>query len=391
MNRAQRLMRTRQDSGRVRNSELFFDLVYVFAITQLSHHLHDSRTWNGAFQTLVLFGAVWLGWMYTTWVTNWLDPDVLPTRLVLFAVMLDSLVLSVTLPRAFAGQGHAFAAAFVVMQVGRTWYMVFALRGHDSLRRNFQRILAWCVLSGAAWIGGSFAAGNARAGWWAAAIAVDMLGGALGFPTPGLGRSRTEDWTIAGNHLAERCQAFVLIALGESIVETGTTVSGFTSFTGTRVVSLVAAFVGAAALWWIYFDRSADAAASRVVASEDPGRLGRNAYHSVHPIMIAGIVAISAADELVINHPHVVGDPATAWLVLGGAGLFLAGHALFKLAIWRALPPSHLAGLAVLGLLGFAVPFVEALFVGVATTAVVAGVAVAARLVDARQPAISGR
>src|ERR671913_1094432 len=149
------MLRTR-DGGEQRATplELFFDLVYVFAITQLSHLLLDHLTIEGALETLFLLLAVWWAWIYTTWVTNWFDPDRLPVRLMLVAVMLASLVMSVAIPDAFGERGLMFALAYVAIQVGRTAFVLLALGGTHQLSRNFQRVLSWYVASGALWMTG---------------------------------------------------------------------------------------------------------------------------------------------------------------------------------------------------------------------------------------------
>lgn len=152
--RANRLRRGDGDR-RVTNVELFFDLVYVFAVTQLSHHLLQHPSVVGALQTALLLAMVWLVWVYTTWVTNWLDPERLPVRLMLLVLMLASLVLSAGLPQAFSDRGLWVGVAYTVMQVGRSAFAVAGLRG-DPLQRNFQRILAWCVVSGALAVVGGF-------------------------------------------------------------------------------------------------------------------------------------------------------------------------------------------------------------------------------------------
>ena len=241
------LLRDRSGVQRVTNIELFFDLVYVFAVTQLSHYLLGHATLRGALQAGLLLAMVWLVWSYTTWVTNWLDLDLMAVRLLLVALMLVSLAMSVSLPRAFEDLGLWVGGAYAVQQIGRTVFMVIALRGHP-LEANFQRILAWCALSSAFAIAGGLAHGNARALLWLAAVCVDLLGGVVGFYTPGLGRSRTSDWTIEGGHFAERCQAFILIALGESIVIIGATLTE-RPVTASDATALVIGFVGAVALW----------------------------------------------------------------------------------------------------------------------------------------------
>jgi low temperature requirement protein LtrA len=267
------LLRDRSGVQRVTNIELFFDLVYVFAVTQLSHHLLSDPTVRGALQAGLLLVMVWIVWGYTTWVTNWLDPERIPVRLLLVALMLVSLAMSAALPRAFGDLGLVVGVAYAIQQVGRTVFMVMALRGHP-LQANFERILAWCVVSSAFAVAGGLAHGHARALLWVLAVGVDLAGGTVGFYTPGLGRSHTSDWTIEGGHFAERCQAFILIALGESIVIIGATLSGEKSATAAGVTAFIVAFAGSVAMWWLYFDQSAEAAAEVIARSADPGRLG---------------------------------------------------------------------------------------------------------------------
>jgi low temperature requirement protein LtrA len=132
----------------VTNIELFFDLVYVFAVTQLSHYLLDHLTVAGALQGALLLAMVWQLWAYTTWLTNWLDPDRLPVRLLLLVMMVISLVMSAALPSAFTDSGLLVGSSYAVMQIGRSIFAVWALRG-QPLAANFQRILAWCCVSGA--------------------------------------------------------------------------------------------------------------------------------------------------------------------------------------------------------------------------------------------------
>jgi low temperature requirement protein LtrA len=371
-----RLLRDRTGVQRVTNIELFFDLVYVFAVTQLSHYLLGHADLRGALQTGLLLLMVWLVWSYTTWVTNWLDPDLMAVRLLLVALMLASLAMSVSLPRAFEDLGLWVGGAYAVQQVGRSVFMVIALRGHP-LEANFQRILAWCVVSSAFAIAGGLAHGNARALLWLAAVCVDLLGGVIGFYTPGLGRSHTSDWTIEGGHFAERCQGFILIALGESIVIIGATLTE-KPVSASDVTAFVVGFIGAVALWWLYFDQSAEAAAEQIARSDDPGRLGRSAYHLIHPVMVAGIIVSAAADQKVLSDPAVTASTASAWMILGGPALFLAGHAAFKVAVWHYVSWPRVAGIAVLALLGLAAKAIPEL--GLATCA--AGVVVAVAATD---------
>jgi hypothetical protein len=140
-----------------------------------------------------------------------------------------------------------------------------------------------------------------------------------------------------------------LIALGESIVLVGATLSRLleSSVTWAEAGAFLLAVGGSAGLWWLYFDRSADEAARVSAASADPGRIGRTAYHLIHPVMVAGIIVVAAADVGVRSQPGAVGVASTGWLVLGGTALFIAGHAAFKFAVWRVVPWTRLAALVV--------------------------------------------
>ncbi|HEX2819948.1 MAG TPA: low temperature requirement protein A [Streptosporangiaceae bacterium] len=373
------LLRNRSGAQRVTNIELFFDLVYVFAVTQMSHYLLSHPTVRGALQDGLLLMMVWLVWSYTTWVTNWLDPDQMAVRLLLVLLMLVSLAMSASLPRAFADLGLWVGGAYAVQQIGRTVFMVIALRGHP-LQANFKRILAWCVASSAFAVGGGLAHGLARDLLWLGSVSVDLIGGLVGFATPWLGRSRTSDWTIEGGHFAERCEAFILIALGESIVIIGTTLAAVKVVTAASVTGFIVAFATSVTLWWLYFDRSAEAAAEKLAGSDDPGRLGRSAYHLIHPVMVAGIIVTAAADEKVLSDPGTVATTASAWMILGGPALFLLGHVAFKFAVWRFVSWPRLAGILGLALLALASTAVPALALAACAAGLVALVAAADRM-----------
>jgi len=333
----------------VSSMELFFDLVFVFAITQLSHLLSERLDVRGALQTALLLLALWWAWVDTAWITNWFDPDRRPVRVMLVGTMVATLIMAVALPGAFGQRGLMFAVAFVAMQVGRTAFAVVGTREDPGLHRNFQRILAWRAASGLLWLAGGFASGPSRTIFWIAAVAMDSLGPAFGFFTPGLGRSITRDWHISGEHLAERCKLFLIIALGESILVTGRTF-GQLDITPATLAAFVVAFLGSVALWWVYFDVSFDAAEQMFASSSDPGRLGRFAYTYLHIPMVAGIIVTAVGDELVIVHPFGHATPDTVATVLGGPALFLAGHLLFKRAVFGVWSIPRMAAIVALGI-----------------------------------------
>jgi low temperature requirement protein LtrA len=371
-------LRTRRarEHSRVTYVELFFDLVFVFAITQLSHGLLEHMTLQGALQTGFLVLAVWWLWINVSWMTNWLDPEKAPVRLMLMALMLAGLVLSVSIPHAFAERAQAFVLAYVFMQVGRTLFILWALRGHSPRNfRNFQRIGAWVLLGTVLWIAGLYSDGGSRYGLWGAALAIEYASPWFGFWTPGLGCSTTADWDVEGGHMAERCGLFIIIALGESILVTGATFSNL-AWTAETVAAFVVAFVGSVAMWWVYFNIGAERGSRLIAGSDDPGRVARMAYTYLHIPIVAGVIVAAVADELVLAHPggHVEAKAAAA--ILGGPALYLIGNALFKRTSSKHVPLSHLVGLGLLALLVPVCGFVTPLILSAGTTAVLIVVAI---------------
>jgi low temperature requirement protein LtrA len=356
--------------------ELFFDLVFVFAVTQLSHSLLEHLTLMGLVQTALLMMAVWWVWIYTSWVTNWLDPEKTAVRLMLFVLMLAGLVLSTSIPLAFESKGLAFAGAYAFMQVGRCLFALWALgRGNPGNFRNFQRITAWLALSAVFWIAGAFVEPEARLALWGMALIIEYVSPSVGFWTPGLGRSTTADWDIAGSHMAERCGLFIIIALGESILVTGAKF-GNLPWTLPVVAAFTIAFVGSVAMWWIYFNIGAERASRHISASADPGRLGRLAYTYLHLPLVAGIIVAAVGDELVLAHPGGHTSLETTAVQLGGPALYLLGNLLFKRATTaRRTGLSHMVGLALLAALAPLALVTQPLTFSAATTAVLVLVA----------------
>ncbi|MES2034241.1 MAG: low temperature requirement protein A [Pseudomonadota bacterium] len=347
------LLRTRTPGAHARVGfvELFFDLVFVFAVTQLSHALIAHPTPLGVAQTALLLMAVWWAWMYTTWATNWLEVEHRGVRTMLFAVMAAGVVMSSSIPHAFDKAGLVFASAYVLIQLGRTAFLLYAVRGDAVLRSNFQRVLLWFAVSGVFWLLGGVAEGPARLACWAVALGIDYLGPVTMFWAPGLGKSSTHDWTVEGGHMAERCGLFIIIALGESILVTGATFADH-DWTPGVISAFASAFLSTVAMWWIYFSANAEAASEAISSSDDPGRVARIAYTYMHIFLVAGIIVTAVGDEWALAHPDGDTDLKTALVLLGGPALFLLGSLLFKLSVFGHVTLSRLAGLAALGLLG---------------------------------------
>jgi len=383
-----RLLRSRDGrEASVSAVELFFDLVYVFAVTQLSHRLLENLTVTGAIETLVLWCAVWLGWQYTCWFTNWFDPDALAVRLVLFGVMLLGLVMAAAIPDAFGLRGGVFAACYAALQVGRTLFVVLNLPRRHPLAANFWRILGWLCIAACFWIAGALSDGTERLVLWGVAAVCEYFSPMIGFWLPGAGRSQTSDWTIEGGHFAERCQLFVIVALGESILVSGATLSGTIIWHERALAAFAIAFVASVAMWWIYFDTGSRAGRRAITHSTDPGRLGAS-FHYTHGTLVAGVIVMAVATELWIAHPsehggvladEFIGEHA-GWteivVSIAGAAIYLVGNGLYKSVVYDRFPLSHVLGLIAVAILLLLGPRLSLLTLGVAITAVLIFVAV---------------
>ena len=383
-----------QGSAPVTQVEVFFDLVFAFAVTQLAATLYTDLTPAGLLHTLMLFAAVWWVWVYTAWVTNWLDPRHRPVQLMLIALSFLGLLLSASLPGAFAARGLSFAAGYVVMQLGRSLFMLWAVRGHHAGNfRNMRRIAIWFSLSGLFWLAGGLAGGQLREKLWLLALAVDISAPAMGYYVPGLGRSATADWNIDSYHLAERCAGFILIALGESITVTGAAFFAL-HWDGLNLTAFFVAFMSSVALWWIYFDNAAERTADAFAHAADPGRIARAAYTYLHGLLVAGIIADAAADALLLHEPGAPASAASGLMILGGPALYLLGNGLFRSRLAPRFPPSHAYGMLLLGGLVLAAPELSELALAAAVAAVLVFVAVLSEILlrrrgpAARQPGV---
>src|SRR4051795_4484628 len=362
--------------SRVTYAELFFDLVFVFAVTQISHTLLAHFTPLGVLQVTLLFLAVWWVWVYTSWITNWLNPELTPVRLLLFSLMLGGLVLSTSIPQAFESRALWFAAAYAAMQVGKTVFLWLSTpRTRNLARMNAIRITAWLTGSAVFWIAGGVAQGNARLLLWAVALAIEYLSPAVRFWIPKYGASEVADWVVEGGHMAERCAGFIIIALGESIVVTGASFAEL-AWSFETVAAFASAFIGSLAMWWIYFHRGAEAGSEQISRSSEPGRLARLAYTYLHMPIVAGIIVTAVADELVLKHPAGHSDLRTVLSAIGGPLLFLFGTILFKHSFRGFLQLSHGIGIIALCVLAWFAHELSPLMLSILTSAIMIVVAV---------------
>ena len=295
-------------------------------------------------QALLALLVVWWAWNYTTWVTNELDPDSIAVRALLIGVMLGSLLLAVAIPQAFGAHALLFAGSYVAIQVGRHLFLTFgsALPGTIE-RERAARILSWFLAAGVLWIAGGFAEGSARWALWLAALAIDYVAPLVLYWVPGRPRLSGATWEVETAHFAERFQLFVIIALGETIVLTGATTAGLDLDTP-RLLAFGLAFLGTAALWWLYFNYVAVIAQRRLALSPDRTRLARDAFTYLHAGIIAGIILWAVGDELVIAHPSEVLPGEEVAVVVAGPALYLLAHAALRLRMTGTVSRKRLGG-----------------------------------------------
>ena len=383
------LQRRRVDGEgqRATTLELFYDLVFVFAITQVSHLLLEHLTWAGVGQALLVLLVVWWSWNYTTWVTNELDTESVPVRLLMIALMLATLLMAVAIPQAFGDQALLFAGSYVAIQVGRHTFLTFAAAERGTIERERAgRILTWFVAAGVPWLAGALVDGPERVALWVLALALDYAAPFLLYWVPGRPRLEGATWNVGTEHFAERFQLFVIIALGETIVVTGATTSALDLSTA-RLVAFGMAFLSTAALWWLYFNYVARIAQRRLELSSDRTRLARDAYTYLHVLMVAGVIVSAVGDELVIAHPTEVLPAREIATVVAGPAIYLLAHALFRLRMTGSLSRKRLLGALACLAIGGVGAFVPALVVAALVIAVLAAVIGAEHVAAARRSA----
>jgi len=369
-------------TDRVTYIELFFDLIFVFALTQLSRYLYENQSPLGALESAVLVLAVWWVWVYTTWVTNWLDPARLPVRGVVISLALVGLVMGTSIYESFGDRGLAFAVAYVVLQLGRTAFMVLAVARHDRvLHRQFVSMLVWLSAASVLWIVGALLPLGLRLPLWLAALGIEYLSASRGFRVPD---SDAHAGGLSGAHIAERSALFIIIALGESFLVTGFAFVGQESSVA-GVIGVLIAFVTVVAMWWLYFDHGERAGSRAIETAERPGRIARLAYTYAHAVLIAGVVLTSVAAKEVLEHPDDAMKLSTAITVVGGPLLYLVGLLLFRHVVARERMLSHLVGAGLMVAAFFAAPLVSPLALGGLVTAVLVGVASAETIVRLRR------
>ena len=354
-----------RERSRVTFVELFYDLVFVFAITQIAHPLADEQDLAALGGALLLTVAVWWVWVETAWATNWLNPDHRAVRFALFVLMLVGLLMASAIPEAFGDTGWLFGLTIAVGTVGRGVFATLAFRGaRPDHVHNFLRLTIWSSVSGIFWIAGGFAPADLRPFLWTIALVISMLAPTVRFRVPLLDASPVETWDVAGEHLAERVSLFLIIMLGEAIILTGSTLSTV-PLDWASLLAFVAAFTSTVLMWLLYFNHAAAGGSRYVRDAASPGPVARLAYTYVPVVLVVGILLTAVADELVLRDPFGVdggADPLfAAALMCGAPAVYLLGNALFDRAIGLPWMRPHLVGAVFLVALVAAYPVVPSL------------------------------
>jgi low temperature requirement protein LtrA len=318
------LAAVRREKATVTPLELFFDLVFVLALTQCTALMADTPTWEGLAKGLLVLGVLWWSWVGYAWLTSVIDPEEGVVRLAIFAAMAGLLVAALCVPDVYDDTGLLFACAYAVVRIAHIALFLLASRGDPGLRTSVTGLAVGTAIGSSLLIGASFADGALQGALWALALALDA-GGPYVFGSEG--------WKLVPAHFAERHGLIVIIALGESIVAIG--VGAEAGVDAGVVVAAVLGMAIAAALWWLYFDIVA-LVAERRLSNAEPGReqneIARDSFSYLHFPMVAGIVLVALGLKKTLEHPEDALKLVPAAALLGGTALYLLAHVAFR---WR--------------------------------------------------------
>ena len=325
--------------------ELLFDLIYVFAVTQLSHYLIDKLSFVTLLEQFLLLCAVWMAWQHTVWVTNWFDPDSPPIRTLLFILMLLGMFMAAAIPDAFQYRSHTFAFSYVAIQLGRSVYMNIVLRRYKLLSSYYIRISVWAFVMSALWIAGSFMGGYLRLAFWGAAVLIDLLSPMSNFGVPVFrGSLSWKNWPVHGHYLSDRSRLFMIIAFGETILMTGVTLSAIPDWNYLQVTAAVISFVTSIAMWWIYFEVCSGTECK--IRTTNSRYLGLK-YHWLHLMLIGAVIICAVGDELAVGEVSTVPRDGTGLLYIFGMIAYLAGNMIYKRIIYRTVKVSYIIGMVI--------------------------------------------
>ncbi len=320
--RPHRFSAVMREESRVTPLELFFDLVFVLALTQCTALMADDPTWEGLARGLLVLGVMWWSWVGYAWLTSVVNPEEGTVRVVMFVAMAAFLVVALCVPGAYGDEGLLFAGAYAIVRFSQIGLFLIASRDDPGLRHAVWGLLASTALGTGLLVGASFADGTLQGALWATALAFDM-GGPLVIDPSG--------WRLEPGHFAERHGLIVIIALGESIVAIG--VGAEHGVTTGVVVAACLGIAVAAAMWWLYFDVVA-LVAERRLSNAEPGRerntIARDSFSYLHFPMVAGIVLVALGLKKTLEHVDEPLKVVPAAALLGGIAVYLVAHVFFR-------------------------------------------------------------
>jgi low temperature requirement protein LtrA len=323
--RTRRVAAVLRSEERVTPLELFFDLVFVLAITQCTALMADDPTWEGMARGLLILGVLWWSWVGYAWLTSVVDPEEGVVRFAIFGAMAGLLVAALCVPEAFDDSSLLFACAYGVVRAAQIVLFLVASRDTPDLRRSVLGLAVSTAIGVGLLAVASLADGALQGSFWALALVLDMGGPYL---------FGSEGWKLVPGHFAERHGLIVIIALGESIVAIGIGAEGLDVDAGVVVAAALGIAV-AASLWWLYFDivaLVAERRLSQAAVGREQNDVARDSYSYLHFPMVAGIVLVALGLKKTLEH---VEDPlkvVPAVAMLGGTGLYLLAHVAFR---WR--------------------------------------------------------
>jgi low temperature requirement protein LtrA len=308
---------------RVTFLELFFDLVFVFAFTQVTEMLSDEPTWSGLGRGLLVLAALWWAWSAYAWLTNTTNPEEGAVRLAMFASMAAMLVAALAVPDAFRDDALAFGVAYFVVRVLHLVLYAVAAKGDPDLMGAVTRLVPSATIGPALILAAAAFDGGAQASLWALALVIDF-GGVLVMGMSG--------WRVSASHFAERFGLVIILALGESIVSIGVGAAGL-PLDADLIVAATLGLIVAASLWWAYFDVVAPVASRRLREAQgiERTRLARDSFAYLHFPMVAGIVLVALGVKKTLGHVHDPLDIVPAVALCGGITLYLLAHVAFRL------------------------------------------------------------
>ena len=319
--------------------ELFFDLVFVFAFTQVTALILEDTSVQGFLRAALVLAMVWWAWSAYAWMTNAIDIENTVTRLIIFTAMAAGFFMALAVPDAFQDEAAWFAVAYFTVRVLNSALFAWGVRDAPGLLRATLRLAPWFLVAAFVALVGGFVDPDYRAWVWLASLVIDVVG------TLTVARA---DWRVSASHFAERFALIVIIALGESIVAIGIGTSDLER-DATYAFSVVVAFAGVAALWWAYFDFTA-VAAERALRRASPaarGPLARDVFTYFHYPVVLGIILYAVAAKKTLEHPHDPLSEAGRWALGLGVAIFLAGFALMRFRVVRRVAWERLAAAAI--------------------------------------------